>query len=191
MENSLELLVQSAEGRTHLLSPSVGLFTRARRRGELLRAGAEAGVLLTLGRPTRLVVPAGLEGRVLSELPERVCAPVGYRSVLYELAPIAAAEPAIPPDERAREHGSALLFRATQSGRFYHRPTPDAPPFIAQGSIVADGDPIGLVEVMKTFAHLTYRATSGLPKRARILRILVSDGAEIAEGDPLLELEPA
>lgn len=191
MHPSLELLIHPAEGRTQLLSPGVGLFTRARPRGELLSAGAEAGVLLTLGRPTRLLVPPGVEGRILSERPERVLAPVGYKTPLYELAPIAAAQPASTPEQHARQHGTALLFRSPQSGRFYHRPTPDAPPFVTAGSIVTEGDPIGLIEVMKTFAHLAYRAASSLPERARILRILVADGAEIAEGEPLLELESA
>ncbi|WP_434290349.1 acetyl-CoA carboxylase [Celeribacter sp. SCSIO 80788] len=36
-------------------------------------------------------------------------------------------------------------------GTFYHKPSPEEPPFKAPGDTVAVGDQIGLVEVMKTF----------------------------------------
>ncbi|MFT3688532.1 acetyl-CoA carboxylase [Paenirhodobacter sp.] len=39
-------------------------------------------------------------------------------------------------------------------GTFYHRPAPDAAPFMAAGTAVAIGDTIGLVEVMKTFIEI-------------------------------------
>ena len=39
-------------------------------------------------------------------------------------------------------------------GTFYRRPTPEAPPFHEVGDMVAAGDVIGLVEVMKTFHEI-------------------------------------
>ena len=39
-------------------------------------------------------------------------------------------------------------------GTFYHRPSPEAPPFKEPGAGVAVGDVIGLVEVMKTFHEI-------------------------------------
>ena len=36
-------------------------------------------------------------------------------------------------------------------GTFYRSPSPDKPPFKAEGDAVAAGDVIGLVEVMKSF----------------------------------------
>ena len=39
-------------------------------------------------------------------------------------------------------------------GTFYHKPTPDDPPFKTTGDSVAVGDTLGLVEVMKTFIEV-------------------------------------
>ena len=56
---------------------------------------------------------------------------------------------------------------------------------------MSPGTPIGLVEVMKTFARIPYAAQGGLPERARVVRLIAGDGDEIQRGDPLLEVEPA
>jgi biotin carboxyl carrier protein len=47
-----------------------------------------------------------------------------------------------------------------------------------------------MIEVMKTFAHVPYRAAGSLPKRAKVLRLIAGDGADVKQGDPLLEVEP-
>ena len=39
-------------------------------------------------------------------------------------------------------------------GTFYHNPSPEEPPFKAEGDTVAVGDVVGLVEVMKTFIEV-------------------------------------
>lgn len=39
-------------------------------------------------------------------------------------------------------------------GTFYHKPSPEEPPYKAKGDVVAEGDTIGLVEVMKTFIEV-------------------------------------
>lgn len=39
-------------------------------------------------------------------------------------------------------------------GTFYHKPSPEEPPYKAKGDAVAEGDTIGLVEVMKTFIEV-------------------------------------
>lgn len=43
-------------------------------------------------------------------------------------------------------------------GTFYHKPSPDEPPFKSDGDAVAVGDTIGLVEVMKTFVEVKAEA---------------------------------
>lgn len=45
-------------------------------------------------------------------------------------------------------------------GTFYRKSSPDAAPFKADGDAVAQGDVIGLIEVMKTF-HEVYADASG------------------------------
>ena len=61
-----------------LLSPGVGLFTGAARKGELLGQRQRAGTLLVLGRAHALIVPDGVEGRVCNDCPERVHEPVDW-----------------------------------------------------------------------------------------------------------------
>src|SRR5688572_19734661 len=82
-------------------------------------------------------------------------------------------------------------LRAPQSGRFYHRPAPGEPAFADAGAPLADGQPIGLIEVMKTFTHVPYSAGAGLPARARLVRFVASDGGDVRQGDPLIEVGPA
>jgi len=187
------LILCAKDGSIELRSPAAGLFTCAFERGAALTPGQTAGVLVRLGRATRLVVPAGAAGVVVSARPERVRAPVGFGELLYELAPLGAAgldlAAAAPGSTGAGAAGGVLALRAPQSGRFYQRPAPGAAPFVAPGAALEPGTTVGLVEVMKTFAHVTYRPTGALPERARMVRYLTDDGAAVREGDPLLEVE--
>jgi acetyl-CoA carboxylase biotin carboxyl carrier protein len=187
MSARLELLLEGRDGRVRLLSPDVGFFTEALSQGAEVVAGERAGSLLTLGRSIELHVPAGAAGVITSSPPDRLRAPFGFGEVLYELAASAAAKPKAPA---AASRGGDLLLRSPQSGRFYHRPSPSDPPFVAAGATIEDGRPIGMIEVMKTFAHVPYRAAGSLPKRAKVLRLIAADGADVKQGDPLLEVEP-
>ena len=54
-------------------------------------------------------------------------------------------------------------------GVFYHRPSPDADPYVTEGASVSEGDTVGLVEVMKAF--------------------LVENEDEVTIGQDLVELE--
>ena len=194
----LELLTGQEDGRLLLLAPDVGLFTEAAPPGAALAPGQRAGTLLRLGRPAALVVPGGVAGRDVSPLPDRVRAPVGYRDVLYVLAPLEAGGEAPQDPAGTATADDALVLPCPQSGRFYHRPAPDDAPFAAPGDELEAGRPVGLIEVMKTFAHVVYRPGrprggrgGPLPDRARLVRYVAADGSEVEEGAPLIEVEPA
>ena len=191
--SALELNVSRAEGRVRLLSPGVGLFTDAVPRGTVLVAGQRAGFLITLGRAAPLVVPAGVSGAVSSERPEAVHAAVGFGAVLYELESLAALEAGAAAAGPGDAAAGGLVFPAPQAGRFWHRSAPGEPALIAVGQVVEPGGAVGLIEVMKTFTQVAYRPdpARGLPARARVVRLLAGDGAEIARGAPLFEVEPA
>ena len=203
MTDQLEMLASREGEKLRLLSPGVGWFTAAVPTGGVLVPGQAAGSLLTLGHASTLIVPADAHGVVTSASPASSRSPVGFGEALYELAAVSGTSAAVlaPPraDESART--GSLVLRSPQTGRFYHRPSPGDPAFVSAGSIVEDGRPIGLIEVMKTFSHVLYLstgglstggpATCGLPKRARILRMLAGDGADVKQGAPLLEVEPA
>ncbi|MCA7120600.1 MAG: biotin carboxyl carrier domain-containing protein [Acidibrevibacterium sp.] len=68
-------------------------------------------------------------------------------------------------------------------GTFYRRPAPDAPPFKNDGDQVGIGEPVGLIEVMKTFSQVLAE------EAGRISRFLVENEGEVMAGAPLYELE--
>jgi len=68
-------------------------------------------------------------------------------------------------------------------GIFYRRPAPDKPPFKDIGDHIAEGDVIGLVEVMKQFSEV-YADAGG-----KILRFLVDNEAPVEPGQVLVLIE--
>ena len=68
-------------------------------------------------------------------------------------------------------------------GTFYRRPAPDQPQFKSDGDAVAIDDPVGLIEVMKTFTQVVAE------EAGRIVRFLVEDQDPVMAGEPLYELE--
>lgn len=185
------LVERDADGEgLRLCAPDAGLFTEALPLGAALAPGQPAGCLLRLGRAVRLVVPAGVHGRVLSKRPERVHEPVGHGTTLYELAPFAADPTRAETDGNETQTG-ALVLRAPQSGRFYQRPAPGEPPYVEPGSVLREGQPLGLIEVMKTFTVIPYHAGGALPAEARVVRFLADDGADVGAGEPLIEVQEA
>lgn len=192
MDQTLELIMRDTESGLELLSPEVGLFTCALPTGRVIIAGEQIGRLKQLERSFRLMVPEGVTGVVRSACPERVHEPVGWGSVLYEIGPLEGeALHATAGPECATDEAGQLLLCAPQSGRFWHRATPSDPPFASVGDTLEAGTPVGLIEIMKTFAPVPYRGDHGLPARARVVRLVADDGADVAEGDPLIVVEPA
>lgn len=189
--STLQLVFAQEGGRQRLVAPAVGLFTRACAQGELLAEGQECGVLLVLGRAHALLAPPGTSGRIANAPPERVHAPLGFGDLVYELEPLGAALARPAAAQAPAQGASGLVLRAGQSGRFYLRPSPADAPFVQAGEVLSEGRPVGLIEVMKTFTQVVHRAADGLPARARVLRYLVADGADVKQGQGLLELERA
>lgn len=92
------------------------------------------------------------------------------------------AKPTTAPEKaQTSEVPGTVELRAPMVGTFYRRPLPDAAPFVEVGSIVKQGDPVCLVEVMKLFTTI-YSQTAG-----RIVQI-GPDDADLVEYDQLLFL---
>jgi acetyl-CoA carboxylase biotin carboxyl carrier protein len=72
--------------------------------------------------------------------------------------------------------------RSPLPGTFYRRPSPDAEPFVTEGDVIASGDVIGLVEVMKTFYELK-ADQDGVADR-----FLIEDAGPVEAGDDVLAL---
>ncbi len=176
-----------AAGRMELLAPALGIWVNAPERGVSLAAGDAAGALVVLGRARTLRVPEGAHGRVVQDPPALRSCPVEYGQSLILLEASDASTAAAPRKASAESAGMQLC--ALQAGRFWRGADPGAAPFLAEGEVMQAGRTFGLLEVMKTFQPLKYRAGAGLPPRARLIRWRVENGAEVAEGDALADLE--
>jgi acetyl-CoA carboxylase biotin carboxyl carrier protein len=74
-------------------------------------------------------------------------------------------------------------FPSPLPGVFYRAPAPGKPPFKSEGDIVAVGDTVGLIEVMKTFTPVL--AEEG----GRLVKFLVENEDAVMAGQPLYELD--
>jgi acetyl-CoA carboxylase biotin carboxyl carrier protein len=177
-----------ADGKSELLSPAVGYFRPALAPGALVTPGAILGKLEVLGVLHVIVASGDHSGVIVGDADRRARIPVGFGTPLFEIDPNAVATgvaPAVPRSQTAR----GLVFLAPSSGRFYRRSAPDKPYFVEVGGTLSDGQPVGLLEVMKTFHRVSYGG-DGLPSPAKVKAILVEDGADIETGDAILEVEP-
>lgn len=190
----LDVLVVPPHGErttVELRAPRPGSFVPWIAAGELVAPGAAIGELVVLGRGAALVVPrgAGDASGIALQLPPATH-PVGYGDLLVALDPSLQRAPGASPGGGAAAAVSVdgLVFSAPTSGRFYGRPGPDKPAFVAEGTVLTAGTTVCLLEVMKTFHRVTYGGP-GLPDTARVRRVLVADGADVNAGEPLLALE--
>jgi acetyl-CoA carboxylase biotin carboxyl carrier protein len=98
-------------------------------------------------------------------------------------APAQSAGPAVVSADHSIAATDAIT--APLTGVFYLSPSPQAPPFVQVGSVVAAGDVIGLIEAMKLFNEI--RTT----KNGRVRKILAASGQLVRAHAPLIELDLA
>ncbi|MFP8952770.1 acetyl-CoA carboxylase [Natrialbaceae archaeon A-arb3/5] len=68
-------------------------------------------------------------------------------------------------------------------GIFYRRPDPEEAAFVEPGDEIAEGDPVGLVEVMKNFHEIEADSAGTVGE------FLVEDEAEIEADQAIVEIE--
>ena len=68
-------------------------------------------------------------------------------------------------------------------GIFYRRPAPEKPAYKDDGDKVADGDIVGLIEVMKQFTEVHADAAG------KVVRFLVENEVPVEAGDAVLLIE--
>lgn len=70
------------------------------------------------------------------------------------------------------------------TGTFYRSSSPDIPPFVEIGSIIAHGQTLGLLEAMKMFNEIKSEMSG------KIMKILVKGGEAVETGKVLFMVEP-
>ena len=67
-------------------------------------------------------------------------------------------------------------------GTFYRRPSPDKPAYKNDGDMVAVGDVIGLIEVMKSFTEVKAEVAG------KIIKFVADNEEPVMAGQPLAEI---
>jgi biotin carboxyl carrier protein len=75
------------------------------------------------------------------------------------------------------------IIEAFIPGTFYLKPTPESAPYKQPGDMVAVGDTIGLIEVMKSFMPVEADSSG------RLVRFLVASEDAVDAGQPICEIE--
>ena len=134
----------------------------------------------------RLLEETGLTEIEYGEGDWRVRVVRGARPATALEAADAGKAPAKPAAKAAGGEPAGDLSKAVTSpmvGVVYTSAEPGQPPFVKAGDQVAEGQTLLLIEAMKVFNPIT--AT----RAGRVTRILVTNGAPVEFGEPLLILE--
>jgi len=94
------------------------------------------------------------------------------------------AEQGAAPATDASSPPSGLVVTAPSLGTFYRAPRPGEPSFAEVGQVVAKGQELCLIEVMKLFT------TVHAPSAGVVIAIHVIDGQLVEFGQPLVSIEP-
>lgn len=180
-------------GRLRVVAPGIGVWGSHPHPGALVGPGSEVGTLERLNHRYRLVLPDGAAGRVATTARRDRAVPVEYGETLFELLPIGdldADDLVLEGRASGASAGDGVgegmhAILAPTDGVFYRSPRPGAPPFVKPGDRVREGQPVGLVEVMKTFSQVFYGGP-GFPGEAEVVEVRAEDGAEIKRGQVLL-----
>ncbi len=177
-------------------SPVVGLADSRPDEKIFLNALDRVLTVKVLGERYVLRLPRDRHGRVVAALIPNALTPVEFDQPLLRIDPRAleAAEGVAGVAAGAAAAGedpasNLVTITSPSDGIFYRRPSPDAPPYVDEGTEVGPGTVLGLVEVMKCFNQITYGGAQ-YPLKGKITKVMVGDSEEISYGHPLFKVMP-
>jgi acetyl-CoA carboxylase biotin carboxyl carrier protein len=91
--------------------------------------------------------------------------------------------PVTPATEIADPAKHPGVVASPMVGTAYRGPEPGARPYVDVGSRVRAGEPVLIVEAMKTMNHIP------APRSGTVIQILVEDGQPVEFGEPLMIIE--
>lgn len=86
---------------------------------------------------------------------------------------------AAAPVAKADAHAGLTAIKSPMTGTFYAAPSPDSPPFLKHGDNVSAGQPVCIIEAMKTFNEIESDLSGVIEK------ILVANATPVELGQPL------
>ncbi len=101
-----------------------------------------------------------------------------------EAAPAIAAALPQTAAESVESTAHLVTVEAPMVGTFYRAPKPDAPPFVAEGDVVKEGQVICIVEAMKLMNEIESKVAG------RIAKVVVENGQPVEFGQPLFLVDP-
>ena len=116
---------------------------------------------------------------------ERKGTVLSFKRSTGKTLPVSASEQESVTPAEAAKPVDPLYIRSTMVGAFFRSDSPDRPPLVVEGTIVASGQPVASVEAMKI------RKDVVAPMPCRIVKALVANNHAVEYGQPLFEVEPA
>jgi acetyl-CoA carboxylase biotin carboxyl carrier protein len=89
-----------------------------------------------------------------------------------------------PVTERTESTAHLVAVEAPMVGTFYRAPKPDAPPFVAEGDVVKEGQVLCIVEAMKLMNEIEAKAPG------RVVKVMVENGQPVEFGQSLFLMDP-
>jgi acetyl-CoA carboxylase biotin carboxyl carrier protein len=86
--------------------------------------------------------------------PIMTAAPTSAAEAVSTAAAAPATAAAALTAEIAAEKPGVFIIKAPSYGMFYAQPNPASPPYVVVGSVVKEGDTVGLLEIMKTYISI-------------------------------------
>ncbi|MBU2754486.1 acetyl-CoA carboxylase biotin carboxyl carrier protein [Acidithiobacillus sp. CV18-2] len=96
--------------------------------------------------------------------------------------PVAETPPSAVKAEPPQPEG--YMIKSPMVGTFYRAPSPEAKPFVDEGSVVKAGQTLCIIEAMKLLNEIEADVSG------KILKILVANGQPVEYGEPLFIIAP-
>lgn len=113
---------------------------------------------------------------------KQLMVPPRAEQVAHPMAGETSRKPTAIVHEPANFPANARIVTAPNLGTFYRAPKPGAEPYVEVDAMIAEGDEICLIEVMKLFTAVRAEASG------RLYAILAEDGSMVEAGQPLFAL---
>jgi acetyl-CoA carboxylase biotin carboxyl carrier protein len=100
-------------------------------------------------------------------------------------APVAAPAPAPAAAPAAAPAPSGVTITAPMVGTFYRAASPEAAPYVSEGTVIEPGKTVCIIEAMKLMNEIKAEV------KGKIIKVLVENAQPVEYGQPLFIVEPA